>query len=380
MRTPLLRARKRRKAQRPTLAEHMRWIIDRARYYSGLVWNRCKLLRLRDLDFRNIRDPNRRNEQMTDTSIQTDPRIDRFHEASERVHSAYEAEGRKVFSDLEDAIMMAGKTLMLLGALLDNASPTQNHAHVPILKFLLARALKTFRSVTVLGGEGMGQDALQLLRSLIETVLTFKYIVAKETDVRLERFREYAAIDQEAKLAKLEKYQPERAAEVFATEQMRSQIRANANAFRQKYKVKDPRTWADKGLGGMSGEPGVDMASEYIQGYMSYSLFTHPTILSGEHYGSRPGGLPSAMPSNLHALDAVILASNYATTLVESFLKHFGLDTPDRRATIAEIRENILARMVWAGYPAPDDVKQSIAFITKRTWGRKRAPNSADSV
>jgi hypothetical protein len=86
------------------------------------------------------------------------------------------------------------------------------------------------------------------------------------------------------------------------------------------------------------------------------------------------------MPSNLHALDAVILASNYATTLVESFLKHFGLDTPDRRATIAEIRENILARMVWAGYPAPDDVKQSIAFITKRTWGRKRAPNSADSV
>jgi hypothetical protein len=69
-----------------------------------------------------------------------------------------------------------------------------------VLLLLFARAVKTYHAIRLLCADGYGQDALVLLRSMVQTVVTAQYLTQGDTRQRVARYRAFHAVEA-AKLA-----------------------------------------------------------------------------------------------------------------------------------------------------------------------------------
>ena len=109
----------------------------------------------------------------------TEPKVDHHHRFGDEIAQVSADHVAKVRDHLNDPLLLAETTYLLLSSVFEKTEPTLNQEHHRLLHFFLNRGMETFRSVMVLYANGCDQDAIQLFRSLIVTATALRYMLAQ---------------------------------------------------------------------------------------------------------------------------------------------------------------------------------------------------------
>lgn len=143
-----------------------------------------------------------------------------------------------------------------------------------LMLFFMAKIIKTYSAILILCREGYGQDSYALLRGLLETLISIKYIFsdALSADEKAVRFVEY-------KWVILKRYSQEY--------EEGSLIQNKFSEFKKKYNIISDKaliTWSGKSVRDMAKHCGVNLLDEYDFGFRIYSRFSHPSIIGDKEY------------------------------------------------------------------------------------------------
>lgn len=273
------------------------------------------------------------------------------HEYAERVGPAYDQLTLNAVKSLTDLFVLLDKQLLLLSSALDGPTIALNKDDWDVFHFLFCRGIKTFRSIRVLLGAGCDQDAMALLRNLVETFLTTKFIAGADTKNRAQRFRDFAIVERyrnmlsyrDARFADFDKLFPNGQVE---------KVELEMKTYTDKYQVKYSPTlsWSNMSPYKMASQPEVDMLHDYLQGFSTYSMLTHSSFQARESYMALNKGVRtiSWAPTGGLATSVGMMASGFMLKLAQVCISVMGIDGLDH--LIAEIQCNIAARMDSAGY------------------------------
>lgn len=145
--------------------------------------------------------------------------------------------------------------------------------------YFFVAAFKSFSAIHILCREGYGQDSSVVLRSLMENLISLKYILIgdrKNRNERAERFVEYRWVE----LKRLIDYWENHAFNDALKEKVMSkkeEVYETAAAFKKRYKAKDLSTWAGISIRKMAEE--VYMLEEYLLAYRLCCSFSHPSFI-----------------------------------------------------------------------------------------------------
>lgn len=160
-------------------------------------------------------------------------------------------------------------------------------AHKRIFLFFITRMIKTFSAVVVLCREGYAQDAVPLLRTLLEILISVRYILRspKEADQKAVRFVDYKWVMLKRQLAEAEgEGAGEASAEVL---NQRRKINEQFEEFKKKYAITSDKalvTWSGKSTRDMARRAGKDLLNEYESAFRVDSQFSHPSIIGDRDY------------------------------------------------------------------------------------------------
>ena len=156
--------------------------------------------------------------------------------------------------------------------------------HKRIYLFFLTRAIKTYRAILNLCVEGYGQDVSTLLRSLLDNLISVKYILSdiELADEKAIRFVEFKWVIFRRYIVNKSKENLDLSSEV-----QNNLINKKYDGFKKKYDIT-----SNKGLLTWSGRAVVDMArlvdknllDEYQSIFRSCSRFSHPSIVGDSEY------------------------------------------------------------------------------------------------
>lgn len=163
-------------------------------------------------------------------------------------------------------------------------------AHKRIFLFIFTRAMKTFAAIETLCQHGYGQDVAPLLRSIMENLITARYIVhdLNQADQLARRFVEYKWIIFRRTLAEEElslRAAPEAARQGF--EQKKRLVLEHVQKYKVDYNIQSDRallTWSGRTVKDMARAVGHQLHQEYEQTFRFCSRFSHPTILGDREY------------------------------------------------------------------------------------------------
>ncbi len=152
-----------------------------------------------------------------------------------------------------------------------------------IFQYLLNNVMNQYNSIRVLCLEGYGQSGLVILRSILESLITFKYMISDEElkNVRAQRFEDYRWV-QMKKMLNYWKMEDEVINYAIAKDILSKEDRVleKVEEFKKTYDVKNDRelsTWS-----GISIFKMAKTANELVDYNLLYSTccnFSHPSIL-----------------------------------------------------------------------------------------------------
>ena len=225
-------------------------------------------------------------------------------------------------------------------------------AHQRIFLFIFTRALKTYSSILELCKQGFGQDVAVLIRSLLENLITAKYIIRRPKTAKelAERFVAYKWVIFKRHLPEQERSflhaPPEKRAEF---EKHKRLILEKVDEFKKKFHVTSDRgllTWSGKTVRDMARDLGREWQEEYDETFRLCSRFSHPSILGDQEYMIQDGNhltfspLPSKLGVRTNLRHALHFYLEFLVTVDELFeLKH-GDRLNDLRRRFSEIQKN----------------------------------------
>ncbi len=163
-------------------------------------------------------------------------------------------------------------------------------AYQRIFLFVITRSIKTYSSIRLLCQEGFGQDVATLLRSLMENLVTVRFILhdRKFADEKAARFVAYKWVIFKRHLPEQErnirKASNEERLEFF---KKRDNVLKQVNDFKKKFNITSDRalmTWSGKTVRDMAREVDRKLLNEYETTFRLCSRFSHPSILGDNEY------------------------------------------------------------------------------------------------
>lgn len=164
-------------------------------------------------------------------------------------------------------------------------------AYKRIFLFILTRALKTYSSILVLCHNGYGQDPAVLLRSLLENLITAKYILHDERSAndKAQRFVAYKWIIFKRHLSEQENNlrQTGSPAQEKEFKNKKEMILEKVEEFKKKFKISSDRallTWSGKTVRDMAQAVDKKLLEDYETTFRLCSRFSHPSVLGDKEY------------------------------------------------------------------------------------------------
>ncbi len=163
-------------------------------------------------------------------------------------------------------------------------------ANQRIFLFIVTRSLKTYFSIVELCKKGFGQDVATLLRSLLENLVTAKYITydQKTADEKASRFVAYKWVIFKRHLPDQERNvrngTPDEKNEFL---EKKARVLQKVEEFKEKFNVLSDRalvSWSGKTTRDMAKKVDKKLLREYENTFRICSRFSHPTILGDNEY------------------------------------------------------------------------------------------------
>lgn len=186
--------------------------------------------------------------------------------------------------------------------------------HKRIFLFFLARVIKTYEAILHLCGEGYGQDTCPLLRTLLETLISSRFILLdpERADSQAVRFVEYKWVILRRYEAELQRVFPGEMPS--SKEPDRERVLKQFEIFKKKYGIRSDRSllsWSGKSIRDMAKAVDSSLFREYEASFRVDSRFSHPSIIGDNDYVDYAG-------------DALILSSEPSPSGVVVSLKRAG--------------------------------------------------------
>ncbi len=196
--------------------------------------------------------------------------------------------------------------------------------HQRIFLFFLVRTIKTYSAIYILCGEGYGQDACPLLRTLLETLIAAKYILHYRNDADREavRFVEYKWVILKRYLADIQRELTREASDPLAPEE--NMVAREFQEYKQKYRITSDKalvTWSGKTIRDMAKLADPRLLKEYESAFRVDSQFSHPSIMGDKEYLSY--GDNALLFFFLPSASGVVLNLKRAVTYMTDFLMVF---------------------------------------------------------
>ncbi|MCK5492780.1 MAG: hypothetical protein KAJ14_06700, partial [Candidatus Omnitrophica bacterium] len=156
--------------------------------------------------------------------------------------------------------------------------------HKRIYLFFLTRAIKTYRAIINLCVEGYGQDVSTLLRSLLDNLISAKYILSdiELADEKAIRFVEFKWVIFRRYIVNKSKENLDINSEV-----QNNLIYEKYEGFKKKYNITSNRgllTWSGQAVIDMARLVDKNLLDEYQSIFRSCSRFSHPSIVGDNEY------------------------------------------------------------------------------------------------
>lgn len=173
----------------------------------------------------------------------------------------------------------------LIRALFDKADrarkPRLDSPRERAVFFLTAKAFRTQRAMMALAHEGLGQDAMTLLRSLYECMITLYYLVEKATQEEINMYGAFVDISKGKRLDAILKYFPRS----LSTERLRQAERAirerAASAREYFFGEENARRWWED-FSKMA--TALDLEGVHRVAYKHFTDYAHPGAIVAEQY------------------------------------------------------------------------------------------------
>ncbi len=163
-------------------------------------------------------------------------------------------------------------------------------AYQRIFLFILTRSIKTFSSILILCRSGFGQDVSTLMRSLLENLITARYIIHEESAANglAKRFVAYKWVIFKRQLPEQEvAARRGTAAEKNAFLERKNLVLGKVEEFKRDFGITSDRaliTWSGKSVRDMARKVSRDLLDEYEKTFRLCSRFSHPSILGDNEY------------------------------------------------------------------------------------------------
>lgn len=289
-----------------------------------------------------------------------------YHLKSEVLERHYNTHVAKLAQQVRDPIAFMNKTFFLISWGLEKPTITRNQDVRDVFHLLLCRAMKGYRAVCTTLEAGLEQDALALLRNMVETTITIKYMATDQSGALAQRFREYADVERYKNMQKNRRLDPAWQPPGGAAEATR--IETATQAFKTKYQIQKTKSWHGfASLDVLASQASVDMYGDYVRAYSTYCLLTHPSYLADQAYSPDPGRYPHATwaPSMRKTLEVACLSTTYLIKVVEVYAGHLGINSDDLTNALNEVRTNLIAQNKMGGW-APGNLKIEVG---EGMWG-----------
>lgn len=163
-------------------------------------------------------------------------------------------------------------------------------SHKRIFIFLFTRALKTYLAIQTLCRQGYGQDIATLVRSLLENLVSARYILCdpRSADEKATRFVDYKWIVFRRYISN-GKQDPAEIKDILTKKLVSKKdvVLEKVEAFKEKYKVKSDKalvTWSGRSVRDMAKRAAQSLLKEYDDTFRLSSRFSHPSIIGDRAY------------------------------------------------------------------------------------------------
>lgn len=205
-------------------------------------------------------------------------------------------------------------------------------ANQRIFLFIVTRSFKTYASILELCKKGYGQDVATLLRSLLENLVTAKYIIHNKNtaDNKAARFVAYKWIIFKRHLPDQEKNVRHGSdSEKNEFLEKKNRVLEKVEDFKTKFGVTSDRalvTWSGKTIRDMAKEVDKKLLNEYETTFRLCSRFSHPTILGDNEYLIQDDQklIFSPLPSNIGVVPNLSSAIKYTISFLHVINNLFG--------------------------------------------------------
>ena len=163
-------------------------------------------------------------------------------------------------------------------------------AYQRIFLFILTRSIKPFSSVIILCRSGFGQDVATLMRSLLENLITARYIVHDKSTANTlaKRFVAYKWVIFKRQLPEQELSARHGSdADKNAFLERKNLVLGKVQEFREEFDITSDRaliTWSGKSVRDMARKVNRTLLDEYEKTFRLCSRFSHPSILGDNEY------------------------------------------------------------------------------------------------
>lgn len=207
-----------------------------------------------------------------------------------------------------------------------------------IFLFFLTRAIKTYSAIQILCQEGYGQDVSNLVRSLLENLISVKYILcdSRSANQKAVRFVEYKWIMLKRQLSQFEtdfrNISGKLSNELISK---KSVIMEKFKEYKQKYNVSSDKallTWSGRSVRDMAKLVDKKLLDEYDSTFRLCSRFSHPSIIGDEEYLNYENNILtfSPSPSVIGIISNLKKAIAYLLDFLYIFNKLFSLNCDNR--------------------------------------------------
>jgi len=202
---------------------------------------------------------------------------------------------------------------------LDDLAP-----HQRIFLFFLTKILKTYSAICILCQEGYGQDAYVLLRSLLESLISVKYMLSDlgSADEKALRFVGYKWVILKRYLS--ESKDGSKNQQEDDSYYKRKLIIDKFSEYKRQYNIVSDRallTWSGKTIKDMARTTDKNLFLEYESAFRIYSRFSHASIIGDNEYMYFQNNILTFSPSpgTIAVTSALKNAINYTMDFLRVF-------------------------------------------------------------
>ncbi|HBR14298.1 MAG TPA: hypothetical protein DD723_01995 [Candidatus Omnitrophica bacterium] len=218
-------------------------------------------------------------------------------------------------------------------------------SHKRIFVFFLTRAIKTYSAISHLSKDGYGQDTATLLRSLLENLISAKYILSDflSADEKAVRFVAYKWIIFKRYVAHFgNESHPIKDSLLNELSSNMPMIQKKVEEFKSKYRIQSDKaliTWSGRSIRDMAKMAKPSLEEEYDLTFRTSSRFSHPSIIGDHEYLDCKDDqlIFSPFPSDIGVQTNLKLALRYLLDFFDLFVALFDLKAKTELNNLREV-------------------------------------------